>query len=661
MQKSSSEPRWQTATAKAFHLHEWTFSLQPSGNPFSPADNDITAEIRLPTGETIRQPAFWDGDNTWKVRLALLRSGRIHWRLLKNGSPLSVSAWVEVKPISSQATLGFVRRHPRLKQFTTDAGKTFYPIGQNVGWRTPSTDYPLFFEQMSQAGMNWARIWLCHWDGKNPDWVMSKRMEPGWLDMEVIRRLEKIVHLAERFGIYIQLTLQHHGQYSTRTNPNWAENPWNKQHGGFLDTPEQFFTHPRALELTRHKYRYLVARWGYSPHLMAWELFNEVEWTDAAANGKWDVIAQWHREMARFLRSIDVHQHLITTSSAMDVPSLWVEMDYYQPHYYVPDIAGTLFEMTPARRNKPIFIGEWGGANPRQWGDEAFLRQGLWVGVMRGLAGGAQWWSWETTEARKWYAQWASLSQFLKMAGFVSGNLWQPISAQVMSKARAPFRFSPGGGWESTQRYRFIVPTDGSAIEGLSLLSRFIQGESHRDMCREPVVFEVEFAQAGRCTLHIGTVARSGAGIIVRLDNEIVAQERFSSAQRDTFVNREITFPVPAGKHTISVCNPGPDWFTLDSVTLTPYAPPNKVAVCGDGQNAMWYLWREQPVDASVTLKIPSTPPGRYKVTWWNPSTGRAIHTETVAVAQGGLALKVPVHERDIAGCLSPAGRRASL
>lgn len=661
MRRTKSEDDWRSGSVKAFQLHEWTFALAPVGNPFSPADNDILAEILLPGGQTIQQPAFWDGDNIWRVRLTPVRSGAIRWRLLRNGKPVHVDVQMQIKPISAQASLGFVRRHPRLPHFVNDRGKIFYPVGQNVAWRTPSADYPVFFQQMSRAGMNWARVWLCHWDNKNPDWLMDKRIEPGWLDLGVIRRLEEILQLAERYGIFIQLTLQHHGQYSTRTNPNWAENPWNERNGGFLASPEQFFTHPRAIEITRHKYRYFVARWGYSPHLMAWELFNEVEWTDAAAGGQWDVVAQWHREMAKFLRSIDVHQHLITTSSAMHIPSLWTEMDYYQPHYYVPDIAGTLLAMTSARWNKPIFIGEWGGASPRQWGDEAFLRQGLWVGVMRGLAGAAQWWSWDTTEPRKWYTHWASLTRFLKLAGFPSAQVWQPLSAQVLSEKRAPFRFSPGGGWESTTRYRFSVPTDGSAIEGLSALSRFVQGESHRGMCKEPIVFEVNFAQEGTCSLHIGTVARSGAAITVKLDNRTVAEERFPSAERDTFVNREIVFAVPAGKHTLSIYNPGADWFTLDSITLTPYAPPNKVVACSDGQSAMWYLWREQPIDARITLKLPGIRQGKYRVVWWDILQAKVLRTESVTVSEKGLQVEVPAHERDIAGCLLPARRRVSL
>jgi hypothetical protein len=57
-----------------------------------------------------------------------------------------------------------------------------------------------------------------------------------------------------------------------------------------------------ARAFVRKRLRYNVARWGWAPHLAAWELWNEVDNLDGfdpAAN------AAWHREMARYLREID--------------------------------------------------------------------------------------------------------------------------------------------------------------------------------------------------------------------------------------------------------------------------------------------------------------------------------------------------------------------
>src|SRR5690606_29016805 len=114
----------------------------------------------------------------------------------------------------------------------------------------------------------------------NLDGVLGKKMEDGELDRQVARRWDAVVDAAEEHGVYFQFVLQYHGQVSTSVNPNSHENPWNAANGGWLESPSHFFTDERARRLTRQKYRYIVARWGYSPSIMAWELFNEVELTD---------------------------------------------------------------------------------------------------------------------------------------------------------------------------------------------------------------------------------------------------------------------------------------------------------------------------------------------------------------------------------------------
>ena len=104
--------------------------------------------------------------------------------------------------------------------------------------------------------------------------------------------------------------------------------------------------------VTRRKYRYILARWGYSPAIMAFELFNEVENTDAAHQGRWAEIAAWHREMAGFLRANDPNRHLITTSAipgvALDNP-VWRAVDYFQAHTYPFDVLATTGAPVPEK------------------------------------------------------------------------------------------------------------------------------------------------------------------------------------------------------------------------------------------------------------------------------------------------------------------------
>ena len=137
--------------------------------------------------------------------------------------------------------------------------------------------------------------------------------------MPIAWRLDRIIESCEQNDIGIQLALQHHGQFSTEVNPNWSDNPYNITHsseGGWLSDPNGFFTDANAIRFTKNKYRYIVARWGYSQAIFAWELFNEVQFVDAwRYRSDKSSVVNWHNTMASYIRSIDPFKHPVTTSS----------------------------------------------------------------------------------------------------------------------------------------------------------------------------------------------------------------------------------------------------------------------------------------------------------------------------------------------------------
>ena len=137
---------------------------------------------------------------------------------------------------------------------------------------------------MHAAGLNWTRIWSNSWDGKNPYVPQSTatKIPLGTMYEPALDRWDMILNECEKDDIKFQFVLFHHGEFSTTTDPNWREHPWNKANGGFLADPTDFFINPQAKELSKEWFRYAVARWGHSPAIMAWELFNEVQWVDAA-------------------------------------------------------------------------------------------------------------------------------------------------------------------------------------------------------------------------------------------------------------------------------------------------------------------------------------------------------------------------------------------
>ena len=141
-----------------------------------------------------------------------------------------------------------------------------------------------------------------------------------------------------------------------------------------------------AREYSRRWLHYAVARWGHSPSVLTWELFNEVEWTDAIQKDHdWPAVVAWHNEMAAFVRSLDPYHHLVTTSSAIDHPELYATMDYYQPHAYPREVFTTLAGTRPLP-GKPWFYAESGRGIGEVNKDEGMVvRDGLWAGMLGGL------------------------------------------------------------------------------------------------------------------------------------------------------------------------------------------------------------------------------------------------------------------------------------
>jgi len=338
-------------------------------DPFDYAATDVKVLIAGPDGTTNAFPAFFDGGTTWRVRhTPLAKGGYTVAGITLNGSPISVgglqpSSWIVAGDPYSP---GFVRVDPANPQrFITSNGRRHYPVGHNVAWWATNANnaatIAAAFAKMGAAGENWSRVWMEHfYESKNLDWPKVGAF--GTFSLPVAQRWDTIVAGAERSGIAFQMTIQHHGQYSTTVNPNWVQNPYNTANGGFLSNPAQFFTNATARALTKRKLRYIIARWGYSPAIMAWELFNEVQFTDAAQNGQWTNVIAWHNEMAQFLRAQDPWQHLVTTSSELN-QSMWGQCDYYQHHDYPSDLITALRDApgVPAGQPvKPIFGGECG-------------------------------------------------------------------------------------------------------------------------------------------------------------------------------------------------------------------------------------------------------------------------------------------------------------
>lgn len=382
-------------------------------NPFDPAQIDLRVRFTSPTGKVFLLPAFWyqaftpqlqpEGAPGWQVRFTPTEAGA--WRAQAELTQSKLTSKALNFTVAADATArGFVRVHPKnSRYFAFDNGDLYFPIGLNIAWSTGDVlaDYERWFDRLSANGGNVARIWMASWsfalewnDTGLGDY--SNRMKQAWL-------LDQVFKLAEERGIYIMLTLLNHGAFNTSVNPEWADNPYTVANGGPLKTPAEFVTNAAAKELFKRRLRYIAARWGSSPHLFAWEWWNEINWTPITDAQ----LEPWIAEMTKTLTTYEPYGHLITHSYASGSGStIWSmpELSFAQQHDYSGSDLIDVF--TDASRgfdknagDKPRLVGELGNsAGGEQWelDQEAIhLHNGLWAAPFTGYAGSAMYWWWD--------------------------------------------------------------------------------------------------------------------------------------------------------------------------------------------------------------------------------------------------------------------------
>jgi hypothetical protein len=663
------------ARAASYPMIQTSFELpQVQGNPFDFTQNDVEVTFTAPDGGTRTVPAFFDGGHTWRARHTPETTGNYSVSAITLNGKDAGAIGIEPREFSvaGAARPGFVRIDPQNKmRFIFDDGSPYYAIGYNLGWR--GKDMPPLPESlagMGKAGVNWSRIWMCHWDGKNLDWSADPGDQPplGQYNLKTAKLWDDIVAAADAADVHFHLVLQHHGQISTGADPNWQENPWNKANGGWLAKPEDFFTDARAMALTRAKYRYIIARWGYSPAIMAWELFNEVENSDAFKNDDIDAIAAWHAAMARFLRQQDPYHHLVTTSSVVDVAKLWPAMDYYEAHVYPPDVLSAQKVLDADHLDKAYFYGEMGPISDSNPASGDALHKVLWGGIMSGASAGAQYWFWDVVEPNHLQFHFTAARKFVEASGLARQQDMKPIDAGIETPQRGALSFGPGMGWAPATATEFTVRADGS-VEGLGGMASYLHAPGKNQKRFPFAIFHVKYPAPGTFGVEIDQVTPQGANLKISLDGSPEATlklgpysppPRFDGKpveQPDPRPDAMLQINIPAGRHTIRLENTDGDWAHLRQFVLDPYAPQLGVlAKAGKSLTVFWVFNRTPDLKKPVagTLRLPGLMPGTHKVTWMDTRSGAVVSQQDISVGEDGVgSLDTPGIATDLAGWVS--------
>ncbi len=544
-------------------------------NPYDPDVIQVDGEFTAPSGAQITVPGFYyrdyldthdvltpTDDWSWRVRFTPTEVGTYQYQVTVTTTGAAVSSDTGSFTVAASDHPGFIRLDSRNPQyFAFDNGAPYFPIGEDMGWSNspdPLPDYADWLGKLSAAGGNFVRVWMAPW-GFDIEWSdtglgnYSGRQEQAY-------QLDRVFDLLEADHVYMMLSLLNHGQFSTTTNPQWDQNPFNAANGGPCADPACFATNPDALRLWKQRLRYIAARWGYSTNIMAWEWWNEVNWTPLLSS---NILAPWIAESASYLRSLDPYHHLIThEGSPINDTAVWTQdtLDFTQDHRYnMSNLLLSFRQDVPdwlkAYPNKPFLIGEFGDPlNIDNLG--VFLHLGLWSAPMNGSGGSGMTWYWDDYVDRlNLYDQFKGIAAFFRDED-MAARMWQTTTAKL-----SPHSGAYAYGIQASDAALLWIVNSQYGNSGLQ--------KQYNDALRQAILSRG--SRAAVYSFEDGTEgwtldSASPSGIMLATSTD-------QASDADTSLVVTASFTGESGQVATALVQPNADWSGHTSVSVNVYAP----------------------------------------------------------------------------------------
>lgn len=670
-------------------------------NPFDSRDTEVLGIFRAPSGAQIVVPGFWllpfedrcplpcpaadfqpAGEPQWQVRFTPSETGLWTYTLqIRQAGALILSEDGQFE-VSPSAKAGFIGVGANDRYFEFDNGQPYFPVGLNLKWSWDGgrgvRTYQQWLRQLSAVGVNYARLFIdvpwfvnLEWQGPAGDYRSAQR---------AAAELDAILDTAAETGVYLQLVLLWHQSLTIFNGPpvlipgeparpnteaDWDDHPYNVLNGGPLSGPGAFFTNAAAQDLFRRRLRYIVARWGYSPQVFAWEIVDRV---DRLANFSEQVTGEWLRSVTTYLREIDQHDHLITAGSQAPSPLIYdnplldfVPFEFYQrrPIETAVDQQSGVIRLTQRYREStasPVMLTAF-SLNP--WYEPVaddpagvHVQNTLWVSVLAGGAGSAASDWWDT------YLLPAQLQRYFSpLAAFTAGIDWanldlRPAQASLLADSEEAYASLRLNGF--SRRFAFLprdavlreITPDGvfpdlsdqtSYVYGRVFNNRFSQAQRYRVVT--PIDTYLELA--------VRAVSdQAGARLTVTVDDRPALALDLRAGSRDITAR----LPLAAGEHTIVLDNTGSDWLDLAYIEIGHLIAPARVLTLRDtdsGTALAWiqhadYTWERVAAGVvreplKLRYRLDRLPSGRYVVETWDPLGGAVLGEELLRVGSDGI------------------------
>lgn len=668
-------------------------------NPFDPVDIELIGIFQSPSGRQLVIPGFWmqpydceqpcsdfdlldSGDPIWQIRFTPQEAGQWFYTLQvrDNGAVTAVQDGAfNVTPSDER---GFIRVGENERYFEYANGEPYFAIGHNLNWSWDEIGgletYDRWLRELSEAGGNFARIYVdvpwfisLDWAGPLGDYRTSQRNAAEF---------DLVLERAAEYGVSLQVVLLWHQAVRTftglpvilpegvarpDTSADWDNSPYNVLNGGILSGPSIFFFDDAAQTLFRRKLRYIVARWGYSPQILGWEIIDQI---DRTANYNPDTAGAWLQSTISYLRQIDQHGHLITASSR-DYTSVIAEnplLDYSSAQFYQRRPIETVGDQVTLVVNTlqsylsqdfgPVLLTAY-SLNP--WFEPTaddptgvHFQNTLWAAALAGAAGGGMSDWWDTYIIPQGLTRY-----YAPLAAFTSGIDWPNLNLQSaqaglltdevgvylpvrLTNFRRQFAVSPQPVVTRTITADGVFPDLGDAPS-------FLYGQVFNNQFSQAQIYRV--APPTDTYLEVGVQAvssQAGARLVVRVDNKTAVEISLRADSRDIAVR----VPLSAGEHTVTLDNLGDDWLELDYIEVGQLIAPARILTLRDSEKGVALAWLQHrdytwdKVAAGVVadpiqfdFRLDRLPVGRYVAEMWDPLSGAVLGEEVLRVSEDGI------------------------
>ena len=431
------------AKIKQYKKADWIISVNADfSNPYLQEEVTLDMLLTNPYGQQLTLPCYYESGESgktsiWRARFLPQAKGKYTYLFrLRNLGAKAFESPMATFTTSASDGKGILHANDDWT-FKFDNGEVFRGIGENLAWESRADDDSKFFKALHEKekynyeyllpalknhGGNYFRTWISSWN-LPLDWKSgfnSNRYENSseYFNPSAIKKMDRLVDLSDSLNLFMMLTL--------------GEGTHDAKHGRYATSTADFFINAAAKAQYKNRLRYIVARWGYSPSIGAWEFFNEidnVQFRNAAKPIPAADIVSWHEEMSTYLKQIDPYKHLVTTSiSHRDLDGLnsLAHIDFNQKHIYKANRAIPTTILKYAKDfHKPYVIGEYGyeydwSKNFNLFAEEmdSDFKRGLWYGLFSPTPVLPLSWWWEYFDDR-------GTDKYLSRVSYISEQMLQ--------------------------------------------------------------------------------------------------------------------------------------------------------------------------------------------------------------------------------------------